>query len=94
MKQQEAKFSLGKVVSTVGAFVTLEFAEADAQKYLRRHESGDWGDVSSLDWEENEFSLKNGFRLLSAYYVRDGEVIWIITEADRSVTTILLPEEY
>ncbi len=64
-------------------------------RLLGRHESGDWGDLSDEDVAENEFSLKEGFRLLSAYKLPDtGERIWIITEADRSITTLLLPEEY
>ena len=55
---------------------------------------GDWGDVPPEDAAENELSLRKGFRLLSAYHTKDKEKIWIITEADRSVTTLLLPAEY
>ena len=61
---------------------------------LARHLSGDWGEVCAEDAKENEFSLQHGFRLLSAYRLSDGTKIWIITEADRSATTFLLPEEY
>ncbi len=91
---EKTKFSLGTVVATPGALCALEDAEESALDYIRRHESGDWGSVPPEDWEENEFSLKNEFRLLSSYHLRDGTKIWIITEADRSVTTILLPSEY
>ena len=94
MTAVEAKFSLGRVVATPGALSALESAQESARSYLDRHEAGDWGTVPPEDWEENEFSLKNEFRLLSAYYLKDGTRIWIITEADRSVTTILLPSEY
>jgi hypothetical protein len=56
--------------------------------------TGDWGELSSEDREENEFSVAHGFRILSAYHLRDGTKIWIITEADRSSTCLLLPSEY
>ena len=62
--------------------------------YLVRHIAGDWGDVGEHDRRENELSLVRGFRLLSAYTLNSGTKIWIITEADRSATTVLLPEEY
>jgi hypothetical protein len=91
---EKAKFGLGRVVATPGAVSALEEARDTALAYLRRHESGDWGDVPPEDREENEFSIKNGFRLLSSYKLMDETKIWIITEADRSMTTILLPEEY
>lgn len=88
-----AHFPLGRVVATPGALELLEEAGEDPVRYLTRHRSGDWGAVSPEDAEENELSLKCGWRILSSYLVRD-RCIWIITEADRSVTTILLPEEY
>jgi len=62
--------------------------------YLVRHTAGDWGDVDEHDRRENELSLIHGLRLLSAYILNSGTKIWIITEADRSVTTVLLPDEY
>jgi hypothetical protein len=62
--------------------------------FLRRHVRGDWGNLDDDDRAENELSVDAGFRLLSAYELRDGTRIWIITEADRSATTILLPGEY
>ena len=61
---------------------------------LRRHARGDWGEVDAEDWKSNDRSLQEGTRLLSAYRTRSGIKLWIITEADRSVTTVLLPEEY
>ena len=62
--------------------------------FLARHVVGDWGDLDEDDRAENELSIREGFRLLSAYHLRDGTRIWIITEADRSSTTVLLPSEY
>ncbi len=56
--------------------------------------TGDWGDLDDEDKKENELSVKQGFRILSAYNLENGEKVWVITEWDRSVTTILLPEEY
>jgi hypothetical protein len=88
------KFSLGRVVATPGATEALKEAGVEAATYLQRHAFGDWGDLCTDDLVENELSLEQGFRLLSAYHLPDLVKIWIITEADRSVTTILLPEEY
>jgi hypothetical protein len=62
--------------------------------YLDRHAAGDWGELSPEDIQENELSVREGYRILSAYSLRDGTRIYVITEADRSSTTILLPEEY
>ena len=87
-----AKFPLGQTVITPGARDTLN--PEDVQAALRRHASGDWGDVGDADRRENELSLTQGFRLLSVYHDRSGTKFWIITEADRSATTILLPSEY
>jgi hypothetical protein len=63
-------------------------------EFLARHVAGDWGQVCAADAAENELSVKEGFRILSAYSLRSGTRIWIITEADRSSTCVLLPEEY
>ena len=87
-------FNLGLVVATPGALQALEESEQAAIEFLNRHVSGDWGELDEEDRKENELSLKEGFRILSAYHLRNGKKIWIITEADRSVTTLLLPEEY
>lgn len=87
-------FSLGMVVGTQGAVDALEEAGQHPQEFLDRHVRGDWGEVPEADKEENDFSLQHGFRLQSAYTTTAGERIWVITEADRSATTILLPDEY
>ena len=89
-----ANFHLGQVVATPGALAALEDARDNPMKYLHRHASGNWGDVPPEDAAENELSLREGYRIISAYTIQEGVRIWIITEADRSSTTILLPEEY
>ena len=66
----------------------------EATRALRRHAAGDWGNVDSEDWASNDEALRKGTRLLSSYQTQDKTVFWIITEADRSVTTILLPSDY
>jgi hypothetical protein len=91
---EKSKFSLGRVVATPGALAALEEARESSLGFLMRHESGDWGDVCESDRQENEFSLDKMLRLFSVYHLRDGTKIWIITEADRTVTTVLLPEDY
>ena len=88
------RFLLGQVVSTPGALDALISAGQDCWEFLSRHISGDWGELDEEDWKENERSVKDGCRLLSAYTLSTGTRIWIITEADRSSTCILLPEEY
>ena len=82
-------FRLGTVVATPGALAL----ELDFRPYLAMHQCGFWGDVPPEDWQENDLSAKEGFRILSAYVVANGR-FWIITEHDRSSTTVLLPEEY
>jgi hypothetical protein len=84
-------FPLGRVVATRNALSTLTPEEIAAA--LARHALGDWGEVGPDDWAENELSLKEGFRLFSVYRARD-QKFWIITESDRSATTVLLPEDY
>ncbi len=81
------------MVSTPGALKLLEEFGEDPLCYLARHRSGGWGQIDKHDRGENERSLKHGRRPLSSYPV-GGKTIWVIAEADRSVTTILLPEEY
>jgi hypothetical protein len=88
-----APFPLGRVVATQGALELLKEAGEDPLHYLSRHRSGDWGELDAHDHRENERSLKHGSRILSSYPVGE-RYIWIITEADRSATTILFPEEY
>jgi len=89
-----AKFLLGRTVATPGALRALEQANQNPFEFLQRHQAGDWGEVCEEDKRENEFSVRNGFRILSAYRTRNEVKIWIITEADRSATTLLLPHEY
>jgi hypothetical protein len=85
-------FHTGNILATSGA---LELAEAgvDLLAYLKRHLVGDWGDMDDQDKAENDFSLANGYRIISAYKTSQGR-LWIVTEADRSATTFLLPTEY
>jgi len=87
------RFDLGQIVATPGALELLERAGVNPLTLVRRHVTGDWGEVPPEDARENEFSVENGYRILSSYTV-GGEKIWIITEADRSATTLLLPSEY
>ena len=89
-----AAFSLGRIVATPGALRALERAQESAAVFLARHAVGDWGELDREDVRENEYSLAHGFRLLSSYMTAAGEKLWIITEADRSATTLLLPNEY
>jgi len=89
-----ARFRLGKTLMTRGAQGALEEAGQSPHEFLQMHERGDWGEVSEDDQRENELSVREGFRILSAYCTSKGKRIWVITEADRSATTILLPEEY
>ncbi|MDP9475134.1 MAG: hypothetical protein M3R38_05485 [Actinomycetota bacterium] len=86
------RLELGVVVATPGAIEVL--APGEALALLRRHQSGDWGRVDAHDRRENELSVKRGFRVLSSYVAASGAKVWVITEADRSSTCILLPEEY
>ena len=85
-------FPLGRIVATPNALENL--TQEDIMPVLRRHASGDWGDLDEEDKRANDLALKNGSRLLSAYHAKNGTKFWIITEADRSVTTLLLPEDY
>ena len=87
------RFPLGQTVATPGALRVLGATGTSPSALLTRHQMGDWGDVSPEDAQENELSVEEGFRILSSYRVGE-ERLWIITEADRSVTTILRPDEY
>lgn len=92
MKASLAKFRLGHLVSTPNALSQLPNEEII--KAIQRHQAGDWGDVDKHDHEENERALVECTRLLSVYRTAAGVKFWIITEADRSVTTVLMPEDY
>lgn len=84
----------GRTLATPGALQALEINGSTGVEYLDRHLSGDWGNVGDEDWEANDRALQDGERVLSCYALPDHTNIWIITEADRSATTILLPEDY
>jgi hypothetical protein len=87
-------FPLGNTLATPGALEVLRESGESPWKFLKRHAQGDWGEVCQADWRANVEALEQGERLLSAYTTKLGRRIWIISEADRSATTILLPEEY
>ena len=89
-----ARFSLGQTVATPGAIDALAESGQTPTEFLSRHISGDWGEVDSEDRQTNEDALIHGERLMSVYQTNKGIKIWIITEADRAVSTPLLPEEY
>ena len=94
MVQHHSLFPLGRIVATPGALDALQQAGHTAQEFLARHSAGDWGELSAEDRKENTFAVTRSLRLLSAYRLSTGVKIWLITEADRSATTVLLPEEY
>lgn len=89
-----ARFALGSLFATPGALTALQAAGKEPAEFLARHECGDWGTVCDEDRAENELSVERGFRIMSVYRLNDDVKIWIITEADRSSSTILLPSEY
>lgn len=89
----QPKYQLGAVFATPGAIELLEAAGTSPADILLRHLSCDWGDLCESDRKTNDRALVEGERLFSAYQTSEGRV-WVITEADRSVTTLLLPEEY
>lgn len=91
---QEPLFSVGQIVATPGALTALEKSGQTPLEFLARHVRGEWGELDEEDRRENQLSLKRGFRLLSSYRTQAGDTVWVITEADRSVTTLLLPDEY
>ena len=102
------RFALGQIVATPGALELLEQAGFSALALISRHVHGDWGDCCAEDKTTNELSVQQGMRVMSIYRLVDAErllqtpldkrsslpTVWIITEADRSVTTLLLPEDY
>ena len=93
-RQARPRFSLGRLVATPGALRALAASPQDGPAFLARHVSGDWGDVDAHDHQANDAALRDGDRLLSAYTTSAGVRLWVITEADRSATTLLLPDEY
>ena len=87
-------FPLGQIVLTTGAFDALAIAHQSPLALLLRHASGDWGNLCKEDQAENACALQQGGRIMSSYTLNSSQTLWIITEADRSVTTLLLPLEY
>ena len=87
-------FELGEIVATPGALAALKKAGQQPNEFLTRHANREWSDLDEDGRRENDYSLEQGFRLLSAYRTNAGDRLWIITEGDRTVTTLLLPEEY
>ena len=87
-------FPLGQTVATPGALQALEESGESPLEFLKRHVHGDWGEVGSDDARANDRAVRDGSRILSAYRTNSGNRIWVITEADRSSSCLLLPEEY
>ncbi len=85
---------LGQVVATPGAIEALKLAGQTPHEFLNRHLSGDWGELCDEDRRLNDEAVQNGSRVLSVYTLNTGRKIWVITEADRSSTCVLLPEDY
>jgi hypothetical protein len=99
IERTKRKFPMGSVVATPGALGALQNAGQSPREFLDRHADGDWGDLSEGDRQLNDEAVKDGSRIFSAYAIRGGQKIWIITEAaddqgQRAATTVLLPEEY
>lgn len=90
----KARFALGRVVATPAALTLLKDAQVEPVTLLGRHVTGDWGELDPEDARANEAALADEARVLSSYPVKGSEKVWIITEADRSVTTILTPHDY
>jgi hypothetical protein len=91
---RDAKFPLGLLTATPAALEALAESGQTPDYFLARHVSGDWGEVGAADWRANDLAIRDGDRILSAYRTLRGQKLWVVTEADRSVTTILLPDEY
>ena len=88
------KFRIGTLVATPGALEALTDGGQSPMAFVMRHVKGDWGECCEEDRQANEDALRNGDRLFSVYRTSNGTRIWVITEADRSSTCVLLPEEY
>jgi hypothetical protein len=96
MQKTERKplFDPGQFVATPGALAAFDKSGQNAMEFLSRHVTGAWGDIPEEDRKENQFGLERGFRLMSSYRTTAGDVVWAITEGNRSHTTLLLPSEY
>lgn len=93
-QQTKLLFSPGQIVSTPGALEAMSMIQCLPMDLLFRHLTGDWGSIPAEDAKANQTALENGWRIMSSYVLGNDIKIWLITEADRSVTTFLLPEEY
>lgn len=93
-RSRQQPLPLGQIVATPGALAALSAAGEEPSGFLRRHAHGDWGDLDEHDHIANRQALLDDARVLSAYTLNTGAKLWVITEWDRSVTTLLLPEEY
>ena len=94
MGADDTFFPLGQVVATPGALIALVRTHQEIMELLDRHQRGDWGAVDSADSGGNDAAVRDGSRILSVYRLPDTTTLWIMTEADRSSTCLLLPEEY
>ena len=94
LRPDKTLFPLGKLVATPGAIELLQRLELNPFDFIERHWQGQWGDIDANDVKTNESAFRHGNRLLSSYRIDANTKLWVITEADRSVTTLLLPEEY
>lgn len=88
------RFKLGQIFATPAAVDVMNAARVSIVDLLIRHVRGDWGDLSESDRQQNELSIEAGLRLLSSYVLPNGQTVWVITEGDRSETTLLLPGDY
>ena len=94
MQSNQPRFSLGQCVATPGAIDAIAESGEEQCSFVRRHHGGDWGQVCEEDAQANEDALTHGGRLLSVYFTKNNTKLYVITEADRSVTTVLLADEY
>lgn len=90
----QARLPLGQVAATPAAIAALAAAGVSIYMLLNRHARGDWGSLCDEDRRQNALAVSTGQRVLSSYVLENGQTIWVITEQDRSVTTVLLPEDY
>lgn len=88
------RFKPGRILITQGASKVLEQEQLDPMTFICRHLTGDWGLACAEDAQANEEGVNEGYRIMSVYQTPGGQKVWIITEADRSATTLLLPDEY
>lgn len=93
-RARKVLFPLGRLSASPGALDLLDRRAVDGVELLRRHQRGDWGEVSPEDAAANEFAVEHCLRIVSCYRIGTADKVWVITEADHGVTTLLLPDEY